>query len=137
MTRRRRVVVAVAAAMVLLAISALWFGNTESLEFPFQDEPLQLAAGETAEVDTGGVCPPNTVITYRPSHFGRWQQTHVGGELKIRQWWAVSTQEFFSTLQCRIGPWLVSLPDDLVSDRLALCGLGAENCVEIIVERAD
>ena len=37
MTRRRRVVVAVAAAMVLLAISALWFGNTESLEFPFQE----------------------------------------------------------------------------------------------------
>lgn len=137
MTRRRKIVVGVSAALLFVGTAGLWFTNTASLDFPIQDEPLRLAPGETAEVDLGGACPPNTVITYKPTRFGRWQQTHVNGQRDLIAWWSIRSREYFSTLECRIGPWPIELPEDVIGDRVALCGLGTGNCVEIRVDRAD
>lgn len=121
---------------VMIGTAILWFSNTESLAFPHQDEPLRLAPGETIELEVDG-CLPNSAIRYRPTVFGRWQETHVNGKRDIRRWWVLSRREYTEVLVCRDGPWVVHVPDDLVSNHFAVCGLSNSNCVEVVVERAD
>lgn len=134
---RRRVIVGIATAMIVLVVSMLWFVNTESLEFPFQDEPLRLAAGETAEVEIDIPCQPTNRIVYRPSFFGRWQETHSNGEADVRRWWDLGRRSYATPMVCVPGPMIVRVPDDVTADRIAVCGLGTGNCVEILVEQAD
>lgn len=128
-------IVVVVGCLSLVIVAVLWFANTEALDFPYQDEAIQLTPGESAEVEIDG-CLPNIGIRYRPSAFGRWQETHVNGQRDIRRWWDISSRSYDHTLACRSGPWVVSIPDDLVSDHFAICGSG-NDCVEIIVDRAD
>lgn len=136
MTLRRKLTIAVVVA-ALVVVGVLWFGNTESLEFPYQDDAIRLAPGEVAEVDIGGDCQPLGRIVYRPSFFGRWQETHTNGVADIRRWWEISVRSYSSTLECIPGPLNIVIPDGVTTDRIAVCGLGTGHCVEIAVERAD
>jgi len=136
MTLRRKLTSAVV-VLALAVVGVLWFGNTESLEFPYQDEPISLAPGETVEVDIGVGCQPLGRIVHRPSFFDRWQETHTNGDADIRRWWEISVSSYSSTLECIPGPLTIVIPNGVTADRIAVCGLDTGHCVEIAVERAD
>ena len=139
--RRRWQIAAVGLLVLLLAVpTVLWFGNTESLDFPFSVPGAPVRPGVSVAVDMGDrVCAPNIEIVYRPSRLGRWQETHVNGRTDFRRWWETSNREYFKNLDCAIGgegEWIVTVPADVTSNRIAICGLD-NDCVEIAIDQAD
>ena len=71
MTNRQKKAMAFTGALLLVCGLGLWFVNTESLSFPYQDEAIVLAQGETVDIDIEGNCLPNLSIRYRTSFLGR------------------------------------------------------------------
>ena len=133
MTIPRRVVVigcGVSATFIVLAAAGLWFGNTKSLNFPYE---ARGAPGEALEIDIDGKCPPNRNIVYRQSGLGRWQQTHVNGRPDVIHWYELGNRSYDEELDCRSGPWSVSIPMDVTSSPIAICDLGSR-CVKVDID---
>lgn len=114
------------------AVVALWFGNTESLDFPFEVITQDVQPGDTVEIDLGDrSCAPNSVILYRPSGLGRWQETHVSGRRDIRRWYEIDTRSYDELSICRpAGTWEIRIPDDIGWSRIAVCA-SDNDCAEI------
>ena len=134
-TARRILVVG---ALVAAIIVGLWWGNTRTINFNVASPPTPAAPGATVDVAYDGFCAQATTVVYQPSRLGRWQQTHVGGIPDVRRWYEVRSREHFPGMGCPIGgPWRIEIPEDVDSDRIAVCGLASNDCVEILVDRAD
>jgi len=122
-------------ALTVVAVTAvvgLWFTNTESLNFPFEAITQDVQPGDTVEIDLGDrSCAPNSMILYRPSGLGRWQETHVNGRRDIRRWYEISTRSYTELSICRpAGTWEFTIPDDIGWSRIAVCSLD-DDCAEI------
>jgi hypothetical protein len=118
--------------VAVAAVVALWFTNTESLDFPFEVITQDVQPGDTVEIDLGDrSCAPNSVILYRPSGLGRWQETHVSGRRDIRRWYEISTRTYAEIAECRTADtWEVPIPDNIGWSRIAVCATD-NDCAEI------
>ena len=138
MSRARKRALAIVGALVVIAATGLWVYNTRSLDFPYQDEILVLAPGESVDIERDHPCAPNSVIRYEPSFLGRWRQTHVNGRSDVIRWYEFGSRSYVSVQPCNSGPWTIAIPEDSPAGRMALCDFtSSRECVQIRVERAD
>ncbi len=129
-----RKLVAGVVVVVALAAGFLFWGNTESLSFPtfFHADPVSPGGVAVVRIDEGHCTAPLFVLE-RKSLFGRWQQTHVGQNRDVRQWWQISTRTLNSNMPCHIGPLEVVIPADITWSPVAVCDIDS-SCVLIQVD---
>jgi len=126
-SRRRRWPWVVAGVIGVLAVAFagfLFWMNTDSLSFPDYLHADPVAPGEvaTVRIDTHNCVGPMGWMERR-TLFGRWQQTHVGGERDVRHWWQISPREFSSIMPCLPGQIEEQIPNDVTWSPVAICSL--------------
>lgn len=126
-----------AGLVLALGVGLLWYGNTDSPRFVWASPPGAVEPGETVTIEpVEGECAPNSRLFYRPGWFGRWQQTHVGQDRDMIDWWSIETRSYGEITPCDMGAWTVQVPADVTWTRVAACDISSR-CVELRIELPD